>query len=115
MSIWTSLLTYVAVPWVVLVLSLYALAAFLPPAMSKYCSFGARVLAYLAGVIICASYGATAAVLLKPLGYGGLAQWMTAKAFKWLMWPLLGVWMDVEDENGSLQTRPCVMLGNHQT
>jgi lysophosphatidate acyltransferase len=109
------LTVYVLIPYAVVTLSLFALAAFLPPAYTRLPSFFARTLGYIFGLIICASYGTIASVFLNLVGQSGLSQWTTGKAFKWVMWPLLQVWFDIEDESGASLTRPAVFLGNHQT
>jgi lysophosphatidate acyltransferase len=118
MAILRALVLYAVAPFTVLTLLLFALGALLPPKSSpaRLCSFSARCLAYLAGLIICATYGATASACLQVVGKGGLGQWTTAKAFKWLMWPFVQVWFDIDDESlKKLQTRPAVFVGNHQT
>ena len=118
MALLCALLLYAVAPYTALTLLLFALAALLPPrgAPARLCRFGARCLAYLGGLIICATYGATASACLKVVGKGGLGQWTTAKSFKWLMWPFIQVWMDIPEESlERLQTRPAVFVGNHQT
>ncbi|KAF2673636.1 acyltransferase-domain-containing protein [Microthyrium microscopicum] len=115
MGFLSGLVNYVALPWFLIVVSLYGLAFALPPKYAKLPATFARVLAYLAGLAICATFGVTASLVLKPFGYGGLGQYLTAVSFKWLMLPFIQVWMDVDDPHGSLKTRPAVILGNHQT
>ena len=112
-------LYYLLLPYWSLTLTLFALSAYLPPQgrPAQLASFGARSLAYIAGVITCAIYGTVASAVLKLVGLAGLGQWTTAKCFKCLMYPLLGIWFDIDDESRKRldETRPAVFAGNHQT
>lgn len=78
-------------------------------------SFAARSIASFTALIFCACYGVVASVVLRLVGYGGLSQWTTARAFKWTMWCLTGVEFAVNDRFGGLKVRPGVFIGNHQT
>ena len=78
-------------------------------------SFAARSIASFSALIFCACYGVVASVVLRLVGYGGLGQWTTARAFKWTMWTLTGVDFAVNDKYGGLKVRPGVFVGNHQT
>jgi lysophosphatidate acyltransferase len=92
-------------------------------------SYYPRVLASFVAIFLCAVYGTISSALLNLIGYGGLGQWTTARAFKWMMLMWTGVWMEVEDtgvgktwggkqlgEGGYLSgIRPMVMVGNHQS
>lgn len=89
-------------------------------AASKYLkdplpSFIARFIASWTCLFVCALYGTIASAVLRLVGYGGLGQWTTARAFKWTMWCMTGVSFDVKDPTRSLQRRPAVLVGNHQT
>ncbi|PPJ50357.1 hypothetical protein CBER1_05909 [Cercospora berteroae] len=78
--------------------------------------FYGRSIASFVALFICATYGTIASALLSLVGYGGLGQWTTARAFKWTMLLFTGVWFDVQDEKDVLgTTRPAVFVGNHQT
>jgi len=78
--------------------------------------FYARSLASFTALILCAAYGTIASACLNIAGYGGLGQWTTARAFKWMMLAFTGVWFEIEDPDGWLgRTRPAVFVGNHQT
>ncbi|KAF2721161.1 acyltransferase-domain-containing protein, partial [Polychaeton citri CBS 116435] len=78
--------------------------------------FVGRAAASFAALIICAAYGTVASAVLNVAGYGGLGQWTTARAFKWVMYAATGVWFEIEDPNDYLgKTRPAVFVGNHQT
>jgi len=48
------------------------------------------------------------------VGYGGLSQYATARAFKWTMWLTPVIEFVVRGEE-HLRTRPAVFIGNHQT
>ena len=76
----------------------------------------ARCLASFVALILCAIYGIVASLCLNLVGYGGLGQWTTARAFKWTMLMMTGVTFEIDDPEGWLgKTRPAVILGNHQT
>jgi len=78
--------------------------------------FYARSLASFTALILCAAYGTIASACLNIAGYGGLGQWTTARAFKWMMLVFTGVWFEIDDPEGWLgRTRPAVFVGNHQT
>jgi lysophosphatidate acyltransferase len=78
--------------------------------------FCGRSIASFIALLICATYGTIASALLSLVGYGGLGQWTTARAFKWTMLVFTGVWFDIQDEKDWLNTtRPAIFLGNHQT
>jgi len=75
-----------------------------------------RALASFTALILCAAYGTIASAGLNVAGYGGLGQWTTAKAFKWMMLLFTGVWFEIDDEEDYIgRTRPAVFVGNHQT
>ncbi|THZ87164.1 1-acylglycerol-3-phosphate O [Aureobasidium pullulans] len=78
-------------------------------------SFAARSIASFSALIFCACYGVAASIVLRLVGYGGLSQWTTARAFKWTMWTLTGVEFNVTDKYGGLKVRPGILIGNHQT
>ena len=78
-------------------------------------SFAARSIASFSALIFCACYGVAASIVLRLVGYGGLSQWTTARAFKWTMWTLTGVEFNITDKHGGLKVRPGILIGNHQT
>lgn len=81
-----------------------------------FIEFYGRSIASFLALGICATYGTIASACLNIAGYGGLGQWTTARAFKWMMYYSTGVWFEIEDENDYLgTTRPAVFIGNHQT
>ncbi|KUJ19399.1 acyltransferase-domain-containing protein [Mollisia scopiformis] len=78
--------------------------------------FFARLLASYASLVICAWYGVFASILLRLFGNVRLAQWATARSFKYVMRFTTGVTFKIDDPNGYLKnTRPAVIIGNHQT
>ncbi|GAW22296.1 hypothetical protein ANO14919_118320 [Xylariales sp. No.14919] len=107
----TPYLTYFLAGYTGLVVAFYMLSAVVPKA-----AFVARVLASYISLIICAIYGAIASVVLRILGREQIAQWTTARAFKYVMALTTGITFEVEDPNKYLETvRPAVFIGNHQT
>lgn len=79
-------------------------------------TFYARSLASFIAVLLGATYGVLASGFLSLIGYGGIGQWTTGRAFKWIMLFFTGVWFDVQDPEEYLsKTRPAVFVGNHQT
>jgi len=75
-----------------------------------------RALASFIALALCAIYGTIASACLNVVGYGGLGQWTTAKAFKWTMYAFTGVWFTIYDEQDYItSTRPAVFVGNHQS
>jgi lysophosphatidate acyltransferase len=94
-----------------LTVSLYMAGFVIPQA-----TFLARSLASFISLIICAIYGATASIVLRLAGYGGISQWATARSFKWVMRFTTGVTFTIVDPKDILsRTRPAVFIGNHQT
>ncbi|CZT15187.1 related to 1-acyl-sn-glycerol-3-phosphate acyltransferase [Ramularia collo-cygni] len=79
-------------------------------------TFYARSLASIIAMLLAAGYGVFASAALSLFGKGGMGQWTTGRAFKWLMLLFTGVWFDVQDPEEYLsKTRPAVFVGNHQT
>lgn len=79
-------------------------------------AFVARALAAYISLLICATYGAVASIILRILGQEQLAQWTAGRAFKYVMALTTGITFVVEDPNKYLETvRPAVFIGNHQT
>lgn len=76
--------------------------------------FYARVVTCALSLLVCASYGVVASILLSALNRRSLSQWTTARAFSRLLSPLIGFHFDVEHEE-RLLARPAVFISNHQT
>lgn len=106
-----STLSYFLGGYTALVIALYMLSAVVPAA-----GFAARSLAAYISLIICATYGAIASIILRILGREQIAQWTTARAFKYVMALTTGVTFEIIDPKRHLETvRPAVFIGNHQT
>ncbi|KAI1143880.1 acyltransferase-domain-containing protein [Hypoxylon sp. FL0543] len=106
-----SVLSYFLGGYAALVAALYMLSAVIPVA-----GFAARSLASYISLVICAIYGAIASIILRLLGREQIAQWTTARAFKYVMALTTGVTFEVIDPKHHLATvRPAVFIGNHQT
>jgi lysophosphatidate acyltransferase len=110
----STILYYLAIPtaaYFALTAFLYMLSLAIPRA-----GFFARLLASYVCLIACATYGVLISIPLRLVGYGGLAQWAVARAFKYTMYCTTGVSCEIEDPNDYLNTtRPAVIIGNHQT
>ncbi|KAJ5171835.1 20S cyclosome subunit (BimA/Nuc2/Cdc27) [Penicillium capsulatum] len=96
--------------FVVVTLSLFALGQKVPRA-----AFVARCLAAYGSLLLCATYGVLASIVLRLTGYGRVSQWATARSFKWVMRFTTGVTFDIVEGEEYLTTRPAVFIGNHQT
>ncbi|KAI1335760.1 acyltransferase-domain-containing protein [Xylariaceae sp. FL0016] len=106
-----SYLTYFLVGYAALVAALFMLSAVVPKA-----AFAARSLAAYISLIICAIYGVLASIALRLVGRVQIAQWTTARAFKYVMATTTGITFEVEDPGRRLETvRPAVFIGNHQS
>ncbi|KAF9893381.1 1-acylglycerol-3-phosphate O-acyltransferase [Aspergillus nanangensis] len=96
--------------FVLVTLSLFALGRKVPRA-----AFAARCLAAYGSLLLCATYGVIASIILRLVGYGRVSQWATARSFKWVMWYTTGVQFDIVEGNEHLSTRPAVFISNHQS
>lgn len=82
--------------------------------LSSKTRFYAKVVTSFFALMICATYGVIASIVLGILGYSSLSQWTTARAFSNTLSPLTGFYFDIEGEE-RLLTRPAVFISNHQT
>ncbi|PYI08902.1 putative 1-acylglycerol-3-phosphate acyltransferase [Aspergillus sclerotiicarbonarius CBS 121057] len=96
--------------FVVVTLSLFAIGQKVPRA-----AFVARCLAAYGSLLLCATYGVVASIVLRLAGYGRISQWATARSFKWVMRYTTGVRFNVIEGSEHLTTRPAVFIGNHQS
>ncbi|KAJ9151793.1 1-acyl-sn-glycerol-3-phosphate acyltransferase [Pleurostoma richardsiae] len=104
-------LNYFIAGYTGLTLALYMLS----PISSK-AGFAARLLASYISLCLAALYGVAASVALRLAGDVQVAQWATARAFKYLMAATTGVTFVVQDPQRHLErVRPAVFIGNHQT
>ncbi|OTA99168.1 hypothetical protein M426DRAFT_76528 [Hypoxylon sp. CI-4A] len=107
----SSILVYFLQGYVALVVALYMLSTVVPAA-----GFVARSLAAYISLLICATYGALASIVLRIVGREQIAQWTTARAFKYVMAITTGITFEVIDPKRHLETvRPAVFIGNHQS
>ncbi|KAI5801605.1 hypothetical protein DFH27DRAFT_481915 [Peziza echinospora] len=81
--------------------------------VSKKARFFSRLLSCYFLLMTCAAYGVLASVVLRLAGRKSLAQWATARAFKTVVCPAVGVEFKVIGEE-KLNTRPAVFMSNHQ-
>ncbi|GLA78177.1 1-acylglycerol-3-phosphate O-acyltransferase [Aspergillus tubingensis] len=108
-----SLFSYVASgisSFVVFTLSLFALGQKVPRA-----AFVARCLAAYGSLLLCATYGVVASIVLRIAGYGRISQYATARSFKWIMRYTTGVTFNIIEGAEHLNTRPAVFIANHQS
>jgi lysophosphatidate acyltransferase len=115
---------YLAAAPTAIIMFLRLISLVLPSGPAQLVSFAAFTLTAFILLILCASYGVAASIVLRLVGYGGLGQWTVGRAFKWSMWLATGVTFRVtgsmKREGGmtgedALKTRPAVFVGNHQT
>ncbi|KAJ5986338.1 hypothetical protein N7451_010703 [Penicillium sp. IBT 35674x] len=95
--------------FVVVTLSLFALGQKVPRA-----AFLARCLAAYGSLLVCATYGVAASIVLRIAGYGRISQWATARSFKWVMRFTTGVCFDIvegEDVTAKKSLRNIPFLG----
>ena len=80
-------------------------------------SFTARLLSAYASLLVCASYGVLASIVLRVFGFHRLAQWATARSFHHVMYYTTGVRFKVIGDGQTLlnHQRPMVIISNHQT
>lgn len=78
-------------------------------------SFYARLLSSYGSLILCATYGVIASIALRLVGKHRISQWATARAFHYTMGLTTGVHFEIVEGKEYLNTRPCVLIGNHQS
>jgi hypothetical protein len=76
--------------------------------------FWSRAITCYCSLLLCASYGVIASILLRIVGKPTLAQWTVAKAFAWMTSPLIGWDFDVQGAENLTKHRPAVFISNHQ-
>ncbi|KAI2785313.1 1-acylglycerol-3-phosphate O [Daldinia loculata] len=107
----SSILSYFLGGYFALVISLFMLSAVVPVA-----GFAARTLSAYISIVVCATYGVLASIFLRIVGREQIAQWTTARAFKYVMAITIGITFEVDDPKRHLDTvRPAVFIGNHQS
>jgi hypothetical protein len=100
---------YLSVP---LVMFSSSLVGYISPAPAV--RFWSRALTCYCSLVLCATYGVIASVLLRIIGRPTLAQWATARSFSVLTGPLIGWKWDIEGEEILMNNRPAVFISNHQ-
>lgn len=111
MSSFLSYLGAFGIGYLALTLFLYMLSSRIPAA-----GFFGLLLASYASLVLAASYGVLASILMRLAGYGRSSQWAAARLFKYVMRFTTGITFSIEDPNDYLnKTRPAVFIGNHQT
>ncbi|KAF6228618.1 hypothetical protein HO173_011789 [Letharia columbiana] len=78
-------------------------------------SFYARLLASYGCLLLCATYGVFASVALRLFGKHRISQWTVARAFSYTMALTTGIHFEIVSGAEYLNTRPCVLIGNHQS
>ncbi|KAK9333921.1 hypothetical protein V1520DRAFT_74936 [Lipomyces starkeyi] len=76
--------------------------------------YGKFLLCFLS-MCTCASYGFLASILLSLIGKKGLSQWTAGRAFSTLTCPLIGLKIDIKNEEILRKTRPAIIIANHQS
>lgn len=96
---------------IALTIVLYMLSFVMPKA-----AFGARFIASYLSLLVSAVYGVLISIVLRLFGKQQIAQWATARAFKFIMALGTGITFEVSDPGHHLDTvRPAIFIGNHQT
>lgn len=106
-ALWRMLTVYLGAT-----LTFFILSAF---NLSPKASFYARILASYGTLLVCASYGVIASIVLRLFGKQNIAQWATARSFHYTMALTTGVHFEIVEGKEHLNTRPCVLIGNHQS
>ena len=100
---------YVSVPAVMLSSSLVGYVSPIPSLR-----FWSRALTCYCTLLLCASYGVIASILLRIAGRPTLSQWTTGRLYANLASPLIGWNFDIQGEEILAQNRPAVFISNHQ-
>lgn len=117
-------LLYLAAMPAILVIFMRALSYLVPRGPAQLLSYYAFAITSFGLLTVCAFYGVFASIALRLVGYGGMSQWTTGRAFKYTMWLCTGITFRVSGsmkQNGgvsgeeALNMRPVVFVGNHQT
>ena len=76
--------------------------------------FWSRAVTCYCSLVLCASYGVIASILLRIAQRPTLSQWTTAKSFRNIASPLIGWKFDIQGEEILAKHRPAVFISNHQ-
>ncbi|KAK1750701.1 hypothetical protein QBC47DRAFT_393294 [Echria macrotheca] len=111
MAAFVDYLVYIGAGYTALTLAFYMLSFVIPQA-----AFVARVLASYVSLLVSASFGVFVSIALRLAGHVTIAQWATARCFKYAMLLTTGITFDIDDPHNHLGTvRPAVFISNHQT
>lgn len=95
-----------------------ALASLLPIlALSRFSApvrYYLRLTTFLSGLGLASAWGVIVSVALSLVGQSKNINWVVARSFHGVVAPLVGFRFTVEGEE-HLDTRPAVVIGNHQT
>ena len=92
-------------------LAFFVLSLFSVPKSAFY----ARLLSSYGSLVLCAIYGVLASITLRLVGDYRISQWATARAFQETMALTTGIRFEIVEGKEYLDTRPCVLIGNHQS
>ncbi|NJR31331.1 1-acyl-sn-glycerol-3-phosphate acyltransferase [bacterium] len=107
-------LLFSGLPYLFLTITFFAMSILLPTV--PLLGFIARLLSSYASLLLCASYGVFASLVLRVFGKHRLAQWATARSFDFVMRYTTGVrFVVVAGGEHLVAKRPMVIIGNHQT
>jgi lysophosphatidate acyltransferase len=76
--------------------------------------FWSRAITCYCSLLLCASYGVIASILLRIAGRPTLSQWTVAMAFRNITSPLIGWNFEIQGEEILARHRPAVFISNHQ-
>jgi hypothetical protein len=76
--------------------------------------FWSRAITCYCSLLLCASYGVIASILLRIARRPTLSQWTAARCFRNVMSPLIGWKFDIQGEEILAKHRPAVFISNHQ-
>ncbi|SCZ88819.1 BZ3500_MvSof-1268-A1-R1_Chr2-1g04657 [Microbotryum saponariae] len=92
----------------------------IPLLLSNFKMFGrvryyTRLTFFLLGLATCSAWGVVVSVVMALIGRASDVNYVVARSFHALVAPLVGVKFTVEGEEHLKQTKPAVVIGNHQT
>lgn len=100
---------YLSVPVVMISSSLVGYVSPIPSLR-----FWSRAVTCYCALLLCASYGVIASIMLRIAGRPTLSQWTVARSFAGLTGPLIGFDFDIQGEDILAKNRPAVFISNHQ-
>ncbi|KAK9451683.1 uncharacterized protein V1518DRAFT_409248 [Limtongia smithiae] len=103
-------ITSVVVAVLVFVMSVNALGLVFRPLQ-----FWGRFFLCFLSMCVCATYGVIASIVLSLLGKRSLSQWTAGRAFYILTSRIIGLRVEMQNEEVLTSTRPGIIIGNHQS